>query len=182
MSRIFLDKKSGKDFERTGYQQLIREMREGDVLFILSLDRLGRDYREVQTEWRRITHEIGADIVVIDMPLLDTRRCRDLLGTFISDLVLQVLSFAAQMEREHIRERQAQGIAAARARGVCLGRRPQDLPLVFDEIRVQWEKGIISLRAAAEACGLPKSTFYYHVRQHRAMAMPGRAIPQGPDE
>lgn len=164
-SRIFQDIRSGKDFDRKAYRRMVRCLQAGDVLFILSLDRLGRNYEEVQKEWRRITQDIGADIVVLDMPLLDTRRDKDLLGTFISDLVLQVLSFAAQMERDQIRERQAQGIAAAREKGLPLGRRAREMPPVFEEICARWARGQISLREAADACGIPKSTFYYHARQ-----------------
>ncbi len=173
-SCIFQDIQSGKDFDRREYQRLMRCLHKGDVLFILSLDRLGRNYGEVQKEWRRITQNIGADIVVLDMPLLDTRRDKDLLGTFISDLVLQVLSFAAQMERDQIRERQAQGIAAAREKGLPLGRRAREMPSVFEEISARWVQGQISLREAADACGIPKSTFYYHAKQEQNGRRPGK--------
>ena len=173
-SCIFEDIQSGKDFDRREYQRLMQRLQEGDVLFILSLDRLGRNYGEVQKEWRRITQDIGADIVVLDMPLLDTRRDKDLLGTFISDLVLQVLSFAAQMERDQIRARQAQGIAAAREKGLPLGRRAREMPSIFKEVCAQWGRGELSLREAAEACGIPKSTFYYHARRGQNGRRPGK--------
>ena len=159
----YMDKQSGRDFRRPGYQKLLKKLREGDLLYILSIDRLGRNYEEVQQQWRVITKEIGADICVIDMPLLDTRQGKDLMGTFIADLVLQILSFVAQNERENIRKRQEQGIAAAKARGVRFGRPPLPLPDNFHAVRRDWRDKKITLCRAAEACGMPKGTFYAKV-------------------
>ena len=137
---IYMDKQSGKDFNRPNYQRLIRKLKPGDVLFILSIDRLGRNYEEIQNQWRILTKEKGVDIVVLDMPLLDTRQGKDLMGTFIADLVLQILSFVAQSERENIRKRQAEGIAAAKAKGVRFGRPEIAMPDNFGEIVRRWEK------------------------------------------
>lgn len=158
---IYMDKQSGKDFDRPQYQRLIKKLRQGDLLYVLSIDRLGRNYEEIQRQWRILTKEIGVDICVIDMPLLDTRNGKDLMGTFIADLVLQILSFVAQNERENIRKRQAEGIAAAKMRGVRLGRPPKDLPANFSLLYHRWQAGEISGRAAARECGLPLSTFRY---------------------
>lgn len=157
---VFVDKQSGKDFERPQYKRLVKKLRPGDLLYIKSIDRLGRSYKEVQEQWRVLTKEKGVDICVIDMPLLDTRTAKDLMGTFIADLVLQILSFVAESERENIRQRQAEGIAAAKARGVKFGRPEQELPDNFHVLLLAWQKREISLREAADACGLPKSTFY----------------------
>ncbi len=157
---IFMDKQSGKDFKRPNYQKLVRKMKAGDLLYILSIDRLGRNYEEVQNQWRLLTKEIGIDISVIDMPLLDTRMGKDLLGTFIADLVLQILSFVAQSERDNNRKRQAEGIAAAKARGVKFGRHKRELPDNFTTMHSAYRNDKMTLREAAEACGLPKSTFY----------------------
>jgi DNA invertase Pin-like site-specific DNA recombinase len=143
-ARIFIDRQSGKDFERPQYKKLVKALRRGDLLYILSIDRLGRNYDEIQHQWRILTKEIGVDICVIDMPLLDTRRSKDLLGTFVADLVLQVLSFAAHNERDNIRRRQAEGIAAAKIRGVRLGRPPIDAPQDFETIIHAWEAKQIS--------------------------------------
>ena len=137
---IYMDKQSGKDFNRPNYQRLLRKLKPGDVLFILSIDRLGRNYEEIQNQWRILTKEKGVDIVVLDMPLLDTRQGKDLMGTFIADLVLQILSFVAQSERENIRKRQAEGIAAAKAKGVRFGRPEIAIPDEFSQIVRQWEK------------------------------------------
>lgn len=137
---IYLDKQSGKDFERPQYKRLVKKLRPGDLLCILSIDRLGRNYEEIQRQWRLLTKELGVDICVLDMPLLDTRSGKDLMGTFIADLVLQILSFVAQNERESIRTRQAQGIAAARARGVHLGRPVMAAPENFGKIVRAWEE------------------------------------------
>jgi len=156
---IYVDKQSGKDFERSGYKKMVRRIRSGDLLYIKSIDRLGRDYAEVQEQWRILTKDIGADICVIDMPLLDTRREKSLIGTFVADLVLQVLSFVAENERNNIRQRQAEGIAAAKARGVQFGRLARSLPDNFETLRLAWRSGKMSLRQAAALCGLPKSTF-----------------------
>lgn len=158
---IFMDKRSGKDFRRPQYQRLVRRLRSGDLLYVLSIDRLGRNYEEIQTQWRILTKEIGIDICVIDMPLLDTRQGKDLLGTFIADLVLQILSFVAQNERDHIRKRQAEGIAAAKAKGVRFGRIPKPLPDGFCEAYQKWKSGELTGTAAARECGMPLSSFRY---------------------
>lgn len=164
---IFIDKKSGGDFERAAYQALKERLRPGDLVYIKSIDRLGRNYREIIAEWRELTQERGVDIVVLDMPLLDTRVGRDLLGTFISDIVLQILSFVAENERENIRARQAEGIAAARARGVRFGRPSRPLPENFAEIYERWRRGEISGVAAARALGMPVSTFRHRAARFR---------------
>ena len=157
---LYIDKQSGKDFDRPNYKRMVKKLRPGDVLFILSIDRLGRNYEEIQNQWRILTKDKGVDICVIDMPLLDTRRGKDLMGTFIADLVLQILSFVAQSERENIRRRQAEGIAAAKARGVKFGRPPRPLPENFHEIHQAWRDKKITLRQAASACEMPVGTFY----------------------
>ena len=159
-SNIYMDKQSGKDFERPAYQRLVRRLRGSDLLYVKSIDRLGRNYKEILEQWQLLTKEKGVDIVVLDMPLLDTRRGKDLMGTFLSDIVLQVLSFVAENERENIRQRQAEGIAAARARGVRFGRPPLPLPDNFQEIHRAWRCKQIPLRQAAAACGLRAGTFY----------------------
>lgn len=158
---IFLDKQSGKDFARPQYRKLVRRMKKDDLLYIKSIDRLGRNYEEILEQWRLLTKEKGADIVVLDMPLLDTRRGKDLMGTFLSDIVLQVLSFVAENERANIRQRQAEGIAAAKARGVRFGRPPKPLPENFHHIHQQWCSGKLTGTAAAKACNMPLSTFLY---------------------
>lgn len=158
---IFIDKKSGKDFDRPQYKKLVRKLKPGDLLMIQSIDRLGRNYEEVQNQWRVLTKEKEVDICVIDMPLLDTRQGKDLLGTFIADLVLQILSFVAQNEREYIRKRQAEGIAAAKAKGIRFGRVPKPLPENFHAVYQRWKSGEITGTAAAKECGMPLSTFRY---------------------
>ena len=158
---VYMDKQSGKDFDRPQYKKLLRKMKQGDLLYILSIDRLGRNYEEIQSQWRVLTKEKGIDICVIDMPLLDTRQGKDLMGTFIADLVLQILSFVAQSERENIRKRQEQGIAAAKAKGIRFGRPPQPLPENFHTMYQKWKQGEITGTAAAKACGMPLSTFRY---------------------
>ena len=162
---LYMDKQSGKDFERPRYKQMVRRLREGDLLYILSIDRLGRNYEEIQLQWRILTKEKGVDICVIDMPLLDTRNGKDLLGTFIADLVLEILSFVAQSERENIRKRQAEGIAAAKARGVRFGRPPRPLPDNFHQVHRAWREKKMTLQEAAEACEMPIGTFYAKVMQ-----------------
>ena len=157
---IFLDKRSGKDFERPQYKQLWKKIKKDDLLYILSIDRLGRNYEEVQNQWRILTKEKNVDICVIDMPLLDTRQGKDLMGTFIADLVLQILSFVAQNEREFIRKRQAEGIAAAKAKGVKFGRPPIPLPDNFYPVHKAWRAKKLTLKQAAAACGMPVGTFY----------------------
>lgn len=158
---IFMDKQSGKDFERPQYRKLLRKMKKDDLLYIKSIDRLGRNYEEILQQWRIITKGKGGDIVVLDMPLLDTRRGKDLMGTFLSDIVLQVLSFVAENERTNIRQRQAKGIAAAKARGVRLGRPPKPLPENFHVLYEKWRAGKITGTAAAKECGMPLATFRY---------------------
>ena len=157
---LFTDKQSGKDFNRPQYKRLVRKLRPGDLLYVLSIDRLGRSYGEIQDQWRALTKDIGADICVIDMPLLDTRYGKDLIGTFIADLTLQILSFVAENERTNIRQRQRQGIAAAKARGVRFGRPPRPLPENFHQVHRDWRGKKLTLREAARACGMPPSTFY----------------------
>lgn len=156
---IYMDKQSGKDFERPQYRRLVRRLRRDD-LYVKSIDRLGRNYSEILEQWRMLTKEKGVDIAVLDMPLLDTRRGKDLMGTFLSDIVLQVLSFVAENERDNIRQRQAEGIAAAKARGVRFGRPPLPLPDNFHMLHQAWRGQKITLRQAARACGMPTGTFY----------------------
>ena len=158
--RIFMDKMSGKDFQRPQYQKLVQGLAAGDLLCIQSIDRLGRNYEEILEQWRILTREKQVDILVLDMPLLDTRREKSLLGTFIADLVLQVLSFVAQNERENIRKRQAEGIAAAKKRGVKFGRKEAPLPDNFAEICLKWKFGIITPFEAAQECSMGLTTFY----------------------
>ena len=164
---IYKDKQSGKDFERPQYKKMLKRLKAGDLLYILSIDRLGRNYKEIQNQWRILTKEIGVDICVIDMPLLDTRNGKDLMGTFIADLVLQILSFVAQSERENIRKRQAQGIAAAKKRGVRFGRPEKPMPDGFAETVKLWEKKEIDIKAVLEMCGLKEATFYRRLREYR---------------
>ena len=164
---IYKDKQSGKDFERPQYKKMLKRLKAGDLLYILSIDRLGRNYEEIQNQWRILTKEIGVDICVIDMPLLDTRNGKDLMGTFIADLVLQILSFVAQSERENIRKRQAQGIAAAKKRGVRFGRPEKPMPEGFAETVKLWEKKEIDIKAVLEMCGLKEATFYRRLREYR---------------
>ena len=166
-SNIYTDKQSGKDFERPRYKKMVKRLKAGDLLYILSIDRLGRNYEDIQKEWRILTKEIGVDICVIDMPLLDTRNGKDLMGTFIADLVLQILSFVAQSERENIRKRQSQGIAAAKKRGVRFGRPEKPMPEGFAETVKLWEKKEIDIKAVLEMCGLKEATFYRRLREYR---------------
>lgn len=157
--RIYVDRQSGKDFERDQYLRLLRKLGCGDVLVVKSIDRLGRNYEEILEQWRIITKEKQADIVVLDMALLDTRQSRDLTGTLIADIVLQLLSYVAQTEREFIRKRQAEGIAAAREQGVKFGRKPMERPLEYEKLKAQWERGEISARGAAKQLGITHRTF-----------------------
>ena len=158
--RIYMDKLSGKDFDRPQYKRLLRRLKGGDTLVVKSIDRLGRDYSEIQNQWRIITKEKKANIVVLDMPLLDTRqKRRDLTGTFIADLVLQILSYVAQVERENIKQRQAEGIAAAKAKGVRFGREKMPIPEEFYALRTRYREGSITARAAARELGVAHSTF-----------------------
>lgn len=162
--QIYMDKMSGKNFERPQYRKLLRKLDSNSILFIKSIDRLGRNYADLNEQWRIITKEKKADIVVIDMPLLDTRREKNLLGTFINDLVLALLSYVAENERINIRQRQAEGIAAAKARGVKFGRPPLPLPDNFQEVYENWSMKKITLKQAAKACNLPESTFFYKAK------------------
>ena len=159
-NNIYMDKQSGKDFERTQYKRLLRKLNENSVLYIKSIDRLGRNYGELNEQWRIITKEKKADIVVIDMPLLDTRREKNLLGTFISDVVLALLSYVAENERTNIKQRQAEGIAAAKARGVKFGRPPLPIPQNFYQMHKDWRAGKITIEEAAKACNMCPKTFY----------------------
>ena len=158
---IYMDKQSGKDFNRPQYKKLLRKMKKDDLLYIKSIDRLGRNYAEILEQWRMLTKDKGIDIVVLDMPLLDTRRGKDLMGTFLSDIVLQVLSFVSENERTNIRQRQAEGIAAAKAKGIRFGRAPEPLPDGFHDAYQRWKRGEITGTAAARDCGMPLSTFRY---------------------
>ena len=163
---VYLDKKSGKDFDRPQYKKLLRKLKKDDLLYIKGGDRLGRNYEEILQQWRILTKEKGIDIVVLDMPLLDTRNGKDLMGTFIADLVLQILSFVAQSERENIKKRQAQGIAAAKAKGVKFGRPEVPMPDDFGALLSKWEKGQITISEILKSTGLSKSTFYRKVREY----------------
>ena len=165
--RVYIDKQSGKDFARPRYRALMKKLRPGDQLCITSIDRLGRNYEEIQEQWRILTREKKVDILVFDMPLLDTRRDKDLIGTLIADIVLQVLSFVAQNERENIRKRQAEGIAAAKARGVKFGRKKTTLPPDFLQAYALWQDKRISLAEAARRCGISRSGFYYRVYKYQ---------------
>lgn len=157
---IVVEKLSGKDFNRSRYRRLVQGLRPGDMLVVKSIDRLGRNYTEILDQWSFITKKREAAIVVLDMPLLDTRQSRDLTGTLISDIVLQLLSYVAQTERENIRQRQMEGIAEAKARGVHFGPETQTPPKNFEVLRQAWRAKQLTLREAADACGIPKSTFY----------------------
>ncbi len=165
---VYVDKQSGKDFNRSQYKRLLRVLQAGDLLYVQSIDRLGRNYEDIQKQWRILTKEIGVDICVIDMPLLDTRNDKDLIGTFIADLVLQILSFVAQSERESIHSRQAQGIAAAKARGVRFGRPPVPLPREFGSILQAWEREELSTADVLRLCHVSESTFYRRRKDYYA--------------
>jgi DNA invertase Pin-like site-specific DNA recombinase len=162
---IFIDKQSGKDFNRPQYQRLLSTLEEGDLLYVLSIDRLGRNYEEIQNQWRILTKENKIDICILDMPMLDTRTGKDLMGTFIADLVLQILSFVAQSERENIKKRQKQGIVAAKKRGVRFGRPEIEVPDDFKKIVNEWERKQITLNEALKHCSMSKSTFYRRIRE-----------------
>ncbi len=162
---VYVDKSSGKDFDRPQYKKMLRRLKKDDVLYVKSIDRLGRNYGEILEQWRILTREKGVDIVVLDMPLLDTRRGKDLMGTFLSDIVLQILSFVAENERANIRQRQAEGIAAAKARGVRFGRPAKPLPENYRNVCRQWKAGEISGVAAARKCGMPLSSFRYRAEK-----------------
>ncbi len=164
---IFTDKQSGKDFQRPQYRRMVKKLRPGDLLYILSIDRLGRNYREIQEQWRVQTKERGVDVCVIDMPLLDTRTAKDLMGTFIADLVLQILSFVAENERANIKKRQEQGIAAAKARGVRFGRPEKPVPGDFPEIVRKWERQELDIGGVLKLCGMSDATFYRRLKEFR---------------
>lgn len=163
---IYVDKMSGATFDRPNYKRLMRKLKQGDVLYVLSIDRLGRDYDEIQHQWSIITKKKKADIVIINMPILDTRRGKDLIGTFISDVVLQLLSFVAETERNNIRERQAQGIAVAKAKGVKFGRPGKPLPANFEEAVKKVDNHELSIRGGARYCGMPPSSFAKQYKKH----------------
>ena len=167
---IYVDKQSGKDFNRPQYKKMLRKLKKDDLLYIKSIDRLGRNYEEILQQWRILTKEKGVDIVVLDMPLLDTRRGKDLMGTFLSDIVLQVLSFVAENERTNIKQRQAEGIAAAKAQVIKFGRPPLPLPENFYEVHKAWRSKKITLKQAAEACNMPVGTFYGKARKFENVA------------
>ena len=171
-ANIYTDKQSGKDFERPQYKKLVRKLKQDDLLYIKSIDRLGRNYEEIQNQWRILTKDKGIDICVIDMPLLDTRRGKDLVGTFLSDVVLQVLSFVAENERINIRQRQAEGIAAAKARGIRFGRPPRPLPENYHSAYQRWKAGIITGTTAARECKMPLSTFRYRAAIYEKTKLP----------
>lgn len=164
---MFINRQSGKDFQRPAYEEMMRNIQEGDLIIVKSIDRLGRNYHEIMEQWRIITKEKKADIRIQDMPLLDTTKTKDLLGTFISDIVLQLLSFVAENERNNIRQRQAEGIAAAKAKGVRFGKPTIPLPENFPELYQEWEAAHISLEEFARSCNMGRSTIYKHISRHR---------------
>jgi len=166
-SNVFVDKQSGKDFDRPAYKSLVKRLEGGDLLYIKSIDRLGRNYEEIQSQWRILTKEKGVDLVVIDLPLLDTRRDKDLIGTLISDIILSLLSFFAQSECETIRRRQAEGIAAAKVRGVKFGRPNKVVPANFVELMDQLHTKQLSREDILKRCNLSQATFYRRMAQHR---------------
>ena len=165
---IYMDKQSGKDFERPGYQRLLRKLKTGDTLVVKSIDRLGRNYDEILEQWRLLTKQKQVDIIVLDMPLLNTKQGKDLTGVVIADIVMQLLSYVAQTEREFNRQRQAEGIAAAKARGVQFGRRRIDRPEMYPEIKKAWEAGELTAGQAADALGVSRTTFFKWVRSEEA--------------
>lgn len=166
---IFMDKQSGKDFDRPNHRRLVRKLKAGDLLYILSIDRLGRNYEEIQKQWRVLTKEIDIDICVLDMPLLDTHNGKDLMGTFIADLVLQILSFVAQNERENIKKRQAEGIAAAKAKGIKFGRPEKEIPNDFAKIVKAWEQKKLPFSEVLKICSISEATFYRRLREYRIL-------------
>ena len=169
---IYIDKQSGKDFNRPQYKKLLRRVKPDDLIYIKSIDRLGRNYTEILDQWKVITKDKQVDLYVMDMPILDTRREKNLLGTFISDLVLALLSYVAENERNNIRQRQAEGIAAAKARGVHFGRRPNPLPENFYEVYQKWKMKKISVSEAARECGMPQTTFFERARAYEKTTLP----------
>ena len=171
VKNTYIDKISGKDFKRENYMRLMKKLKADDLLYIKSIDRLGRNYDEIIEQWRLLTKVKGVDIYVIDMPLLDTRIGKDLLGTFISDIVLQILSYVAESERDNIKQRQAEGIAVAKANGVKFGRPPKPLPDNFDEVFFRWNKGELTGKHAATLCGMPLTTFLYKAKNKKTSIM-----------
>ena len=169
---IFIDKQSGKDFNRPQYKKLLRKVKPDDMIYVKSIDRLGRNYGEILEQWKIITKDKNVDICIIDMPILDTRREKNLLGTFIADLVLTLLSYVAENERANIRQRQAEGIAAAKARGVRFGKAPKPLPENFYEVHQRWRMKKISVKEAAMECGMPQTTFYDRARAFEKETIP----------
>lgn len=167
-NNIYIDKQSGKDFNRPNYKRLMKKLRSGDTLFIKSIDRLGRNYEEILNQWRIITKEKSVDVVVIDMPLLDTRHEKNLLGTFISDIVLQLLSYVSETERTNIKQRQAEGIAAAKKRGIKFGRPIKEMPPNFGELITQWEKKELTMQEIMKTYDMSESTFYRRMREYNA--------------
>lgn len=167
---IFIDRQSGKDFQRPAYQRMVESLKAGDLVVTKSIDRLGRNYEEIKEQWRMLTKELGVDIVIQDMPLLDTTKSRDLLGNFISDVVLQLLSFVAENERNNIRTRQAEGIEAARRRGVRFGKPPIPIPPNFSELYENWEQGVITINEFARLCNMGRSTMYKRIGEYRETA------------
>ena len=163
---IYIDKQSGKDFNRPQYKRLLKKVKADDLIYVKSIDRLGRNYNEILEQWKILTKDKGVDICVLDMPLLDTRRDKNLLGTFISDLVLALLSYVAETERNNIRQRQAEGIAAAKERGVHFGRRPNPLPDNFYDVALRWKMKQLSVSEAAKECGMPQTTFFEKARKY----------------
>lgn len=164
---VFIDKQSGKDFDRPEYRRMIAHVNAGDLIYVVSIDRLGRNYEEIQQQWKKLTKEIGADLCVLDMPVLDTRQGKDLMGTFVADLVLQILSFVAETERNHIRQRQKEGIAAAKLRGVRFGRPPKELPENFSELVEQWKEKKITHSDLLGMCNVSESTLYRRLRKKK---------------
>ena len=166
---VYMDKQSGKDFNRPQYRKLLRKLKKDDLLYIKSIDRLGRNYEEILQQWRYLTKDKGIDIVVLDMPLMDTRRGKNLMGTFLSDIVLQVLSFVAENERTNIRQRLAEGIAAAKARGVRFGRPEKEIPADFGEIVAAWERKQLPISEVLTRCDMSEATFYRRLREYRLL-------------
>ena len=164
---VFVDKQSGKDFERPEYQRMLKNVSAGDLIYVVSIDRLGRNYDEIQQQWKKLTKEIGVDLCVLDMPILDTRKGKDLMGTFVADLVLQILSFVAETERDHIRQRQAEGIAASRLRGVQFGRPPKKVPENFMELVQMWKEKKITHSELLDMCEISESTLYRRLSQEK---------------
>lgn len=171
---IFIDRQSGKNFQRPAYEKMIRKMKKEDLLIVKSIDRLGRNYQDIMEQWRMITKEKQSDIRILDMPLLDTTKTKDLLGTFIGDVVLQILSFVAENERDNIRQRQAEGITAAKARGVRFGKPLIPLPDNFPELYRKWEQNLITIQEFAGICNMGRSTMYSRINEYRELQLLGK--------